>query len=409
MLRAAWCAFAVVINLYGFAMTILHMKTVNSAKRTGKVLCSIQDSEVGITDKTRKHMAEANLPEWVPIAARHYLAHTESGQPIRALARAAKVHASTVSRQVRRYETLRDDPLIDAALKDLAVAVAAKHRTQIKDAKMTTDTPSSHTVELKAEQIKREGARVLRQLCETGAVLAVAQGMDRAVVVCDDPSGKTTRTAVVDQNIAQVLALKDWISCDNPEGRICRYRITAQGRGALREIIAASENRAHGFTAGQIQFPGEDPITIPGRRLSTPEGPLAALSRRCGRDGRPFLSRDLVEAAGRLRQDFELAQMGPKVAQDWDQFLTAGIDTTRRTDTMGGPQAAKERVAAALADLGPGLGDVVLHCCCYQEGMETTEKRMGWSARSGKVVLRIALQRLKLHYDETGQVGDMIG
>ncbi len=65
---------------------------------------------------------------------------------------------------------------------------------------------------------------------------------------------------------------------------------------------------------------------------------------------------------------------------------------------------------AALQDLGPGLGDVVLRCCCYLEGMESCEKRMGWSARSGKVVLRIALQRLKRHYEEThGKFGPLIG
>jgi len=72
--------------------------------------------------------------------------------------------------------------------------------------------------------------------------------------------------------------------------------------------------------------------------------------------------------------------------------------------------AARERVSEALRDLGPGLGDIALRCCCYLEGMEAAEKRMGWSARSGKIVLRIALQRLKRHYEERdGTLSPMIG
>ena len=73
------------------------------------------------------------------------------------------------------------------------------------------------------------------------------------------------------------------------------------------------------------------------------------------------------------------------------------------------PMAARDRVAAALRALGPGLGDVALRCCCYLEGLETAEKRMGWSARSGKIVLRIALQRLKAHYAEQGHAAQLIG
>ena len=62
-----------------------------------------------------------------------------------------------------------------------------------------------------------------------------------------------------------------------------------------------------------------------------------------------------------------------------------------------------------MRDLGPGLGDMALRCCCFLEGLETAEKRMGWSARSGKIVLRIALQRLRRHYQALGDAGGMIG
>ena len=64
----------------------------------------------------------------------------------------------------------------------------------------------------------------------------------------------------------------------------------------------------------------------------------------------------------------------------------------------------------AFAALGPGLSDVALRCCCYLEGLESVERRLGWSARSAKIVLRIALMRLKRHFDETyGPGGPMIG
>lgn len=284
--------------------------------------------------------------------------------------------------------------------------------------KLTVPAPDAATLE-------SEARRVLRRLCEAGAVLAVAENMDKAVIVRDGEGTASTRTAVVDYAVAQAMALKDWISCTNP-GRISRYRITATGRTALGQLLADQENRArkeneHGFAEAQTPFVvGGEPSSPEVRGKETPprrtrytltESPLIALARRKDRDGKPFLEDALVRAGERLREDFELAQMGPQVAQNWDHFLTGGgrggfdkgIDVGTRSSE------ARDRVARALSDLGPGLSDVALRCCCYLEGLEAAEKKMGWSARSGKIVLRIALQRLKAHYEGLGRGANLIG
>ena len=118
--------------------------------------------------------------------------------------------------------------------------------------------------------------------------------------------------------------------------------------------------------------------------------------------GKPFLSADLIHVGERLREDFERAQMGPRVGQNWDRFLSGGDRGGFLTDggIAEGPRAARQRVSDALAALGPGLADVVLRVCCFLEGLESAEKRLGWSARSGKVVLKIGLQRLLQYYSE---------
>lgn len=358
------------------------------------------------------------LPRWVPDAARVYLAHTEQGQSIRELARRAGCHASTVLRQVRRIETRRDDPLVDAALCNLGAARATAlvgqtgKDSEPMNAAINPPSPPDETT------LVREARRVMRRLCESGAVLAVAAEMDKAVVVRDTGDGGNTRTAVVDVQIAEAMALKDWIACDNP-GRISRYRITAAGRSALNRLVAEQESRVRGFAEAQAGFDTgraaeealdeveRDPRARKGRYMLA-ESPLTALGRRRDKDGTPFLPEELVAAGERLREDFELAQIGPRATQNWDQFLAAAAEPQGGDRT--GMNEAQSRLQAALRDLGPGLGDVALRCCCYLEGLETTERRLGWSARSGKIVLRIALQRLRRHYAERSQGGgDLVG
>lgn len=371
----------------------------------------------------------AALPAWLPENARLYLRHIEEGLSIRALARSEGCHASTVLRKVRAFESRRDDPLIDEALNRLgrlhlrligterAQDTPPKPVTQEGNCPMTAPIRSSHNQIPDETTVLREARRILRRLCEIGALLVVSAEMEKAVVLKG-----TVRTAVVDRTVAQAFALKDWIAVQKA-GRVTTYEITGAGRSALKRLLAEDQDaRAAGFAEAQTPF-GEQhrvwdarAVMEPGsrtpRRLryNLAESPLAVLARRKEKDGSPFLSPELVAAGERLREDFELAQMGPRVAQNWDRFLTVGDRGNFAGDCGGGSGKARDRVAAALRDLGPGLGDMVLRCCCFLEGLEVAEKRMGWSARSGKIVLRIALQRLKRHYDETyGGKAPLIG
>ncbi|MDF1872632.1 DUF6456 domain-containing protein [Vannielia sp.] len=353
-----------------------------------------------------------SVPGWVPRSVLHYLRHIEEGHSIRGLARDEGVHASTILRQIRRFEQRRDDPLVDEALARLGQA----------HFKLESATMSQHFVpktKISDEAtVAREGRRILRRLSEKGAVLAVAAGMDKAAVVKSLADGRTTRTAVVDSEVAQAFALKEWIEV-KANGRITTYTITPAGRTALKRLLADTAG-AEGFAEAPTPFAMqhrdiEEVDAEDGKsriRYNRSESPVQALSRRRDKDGSRFLDPDLVAAAERLREDFEMAQMGPRVAQNWETFLTGGHggQFSASGGPANGPEASRRRVSDALRDLGPGLGDMVLRCCCFLEGLEAAEKRMGWSARSGKIVLRIALQRLKRHYEENyGPEADMIG
>jgi hypothetical protein len=331
----------------------------------------------------------------------NYIDHTEMGVPIRALARQQGCHASTILRQIRRVETLRDDPVVDGALKTLGGTCQAAPETKAQPL-----TPPVQTEGAGSAKLSEHALRALRRLCETGAVLAVAAEMETAVIVRNGHDGQSTRVGVVDRTVVEAMALKGWIMA--PQGaRIARYQITAAGRNALTELMARDESAKAAGTAAQ-----EDQ-EVPRRiRYGMAESPLAALARRRDRDGERFLTDDLVHAGERLREDFELARMELEVARDWDAFLVT-LRTDAAPDPSGNCTAAKrahQRVVTALQDLGPGLSEITLRCCCFLEGLEKAERTLGWSARSGKIVLRIALMGLKRHYVERADPrGAMIG
>ena len=176
------------------------------------------------------------------------------------------------------------------------------------------------------ETLIKDAQRILRRLCETGAVLAVAVDMEKAVVVRDGPHATNTRTAVVDRKIAEAMALQDWISAEKV-GKITRYKITSVGRAALANMLSKPEAlKHHELAEAPAEFADQHRVwgerTVRDSETGQPrkvrynlaESPLTALARRRDRNGEPFLSDGMVTAGERLREDFELAQMGPRVA-----------------------------------------------------------------------------------------------
>jgi hypothetical protein len=123
------------------------------------------------------------------------------------------------------------------------------------------------------------------------------------------------------------------------------------------------------------------------------ESPLARLRHRGFIDALQF------DAGERLRLDFTLARVAPRLAID----LTAPIVHNTRGQKGEPPLtnmvlAAKQRFTAAMRAVGPGLNDLLFDVCCDLRGLEDAERAKGWPVRSAKVVLVIALDRLADHY-----------
>lgn len=326
-----------------------------------------------------------------------YLAHVGAGLTMREIARVQGRQPSTVMRAVRRVELQRDDPLLEAAISRLEADNSCVKAPPKKKKAPKPTRPSG------------AGLLALDRLAEPESFLLVARNADKAGVFCAKNAFRKP-LSLIPVDLAMAFLARDWIKVSKTSETTTRYVLTSAGRSMLRRGDTGQEKN-HGLAeaptpfARQHQIPGErhftSPITgeVESIRVNTGKSPLGWLARRKDGNGGTLLTPDEVEAGERLREDFEIAQIGPKIGQDWSRFL-APVDGTKgggRTPSEG-PQSARDRFTKAMKVLGPGLGDAALRICCFHEGLEATERRMGWSARSGKVVLKLALQRLVDYY-----------
>lgn len=122
------------------------------------------------------------------------------------------------------------------------------------------------------------------------------------------------------------------------------------------------------------------------------ESPLVWLHSRGHLDHRQF------DAGERLRSDYEKAQLSPSVTMRWDPVRVDGGGGGDGLTPSERQLAAKARFDGAMLEAGPGLKDILWRVVCACEGLPDAEKGLGWPTRSGKLVLKLALDRVAGFY-----------
>ena len=86
----------------------------------------------------------------------------------------------------------------------------------------------------------------------------------------------------------------------------------------------------------------------------------------------------------------------------WDASGVRAPRGSPPADASATQLSAKARFDAALAAAGPGLADVLWRVVCAGEGLPDAERGLNWPARSGRLVLTLALDRLAGYYRMPG-------
>lgn len=112
------------------------------------------------------------------------------------------------------------------------------------------------------------------------------------------------------------------------------------------------------------------------------------------------LDERLFDAGERLRRDYELAQLSSAVTMRWDPVrIRHGRHSGSGRQSFTERQvAARQRFDGAMSAAGKGLEDILWRVVCACETLLAAEKALEWPGRSGKLVLKLALDRVADFY-----------
>lgn len=177
----------------------------------------------------------------------------------------------------------------------------------------------------------------------------------------------------------------------------------AKQRTASPTVSASQRPEIGSFRAQHLVLTEQEIATDEGPAkvvVDEHESPLAWLARRRGRDGCTMIAPHQLQAGERLRRDFTRAQLMPRTTSNWSNPISSGrrSGVPRAANLPDVIIAARQRVHHALDAVGPEFAGLLLDVCCFLKGLEVAERERAWPARSAKVVLQLALDRLARHY-----------
>lgn len=260
---------------------------------------------------------------------------------------------------------------------------------------VATSAPRSGT----PHAFDREVRRIFRLLAEPGSYIARCNKQGFGLFTQKNRWQKSI--AAIEPRMMKELEDLDLIAAVERHQNAEIWRPTPAGLAYYRRLEARSDpfRAQHQLVVNRnLQIEGKD-ICLD---VNEGETPLGWLRRRRGANGRPLVSAAQFAAGEKLRRDFTLAHMTPRVTTDWSMAMGASASGRAaprdRAEISDMVMAARQRVEQAMASVGPGLNDALLMVCCHLEGLEEAERKFGWPQRSGKVVLLLALDRLVAHY-----------
>jgi hypothetical protein len=238
---------------------------------------------------------------------------------------------------------------------------------------------------LTESEMAREARKILRKLV-AGAHLQLDEN-GRYGVVARARAARHAKTKL-DASLAAAMRAKGWLAAQDG-GRLV---LTEAGEGWYARAHAESDPFAAQHQLRQSRIISDEQGRERRVVVNAAESPLTWMCQR------KLIGEVQCQAGERLRRDYTLAQLSPRLGVDLSAPVVFGRRAQKTELLSDTVLAAKQRFAAAMRAAGPGLADILFDICCHLSGLEESERARGWPRASAKVVLKIALDRLAQHY-----------